>query len=384
MKFYVAILLLFTLLKTGFADLDAFYIWQQIDSPLLQKSITNESPTTCFYSLASVVPAHGKSKIHTLKLDQHNSVPVIRIPLSAFKRSDLLSELNRLTQTLHPSHEIQFDLDCPERLLERYLDLVTAYRQVHPNLRLSITALPAHLKHKTFRKLAEVVDEYILQVHGIDVPKKWNDPAELLNIKRAKKALRQAEGIGRPYRVALPCYAYELNFNPTTENFLFLTAEKPSRRTDTLKKRIIANPRDLIELQQLIKTLPNCHGIIWFRLPIKGDRLCLPRASLTQIQKSEVPTDTVQCLIKPINDHTLELELHNKNTIHACRATLKINWSHPRGAFDLYQNVQASNSIPGQLPTTLSVPMPPPGDVLKIGWFHATTNPPPQIEITLQ
>lgn len=391
MKFHAVILplLLFSLTSVHARD-DAYYVWQQHWSSNVLAAVESETAAS-LYPLACVVPKSGKSTLTTipwkrLSTLEHHYIPVIRIPLSAFKRPDLADELDgvilRLIRKMEPVQltEIQLDLDCPERLLGRYLELLKAYRKAHPNLRLSITALPVHLKHKTFHKLADATDYYVIQIHGINVPREYGDPAELLNRTTADKALRQAEALGHPYRVALPCYAYELNFNPASGAFLFLTAEKTTRRTDTIKQRIATDHRDLVELHKITQA----QGVIWFRLPVEGDRLCLPRPTLADIQSGKLPKDDVQCRIRPVSDSTTELELYNGNTIHAHQAVLKLSWPKPTGAYDLYRGIHASPPAPGRLPTEITVPMPPPGDAVKIGWFQANTNYHPNIEIILK
>ena len=376
----------------AFTEEDGFYVWQQDWSGNVLQAITQEAPCS-LYPLVTVVPQEGKSKLtqipwKNLSTRGHRAIPVVRIPLSAFQRPDLAEELDGLTRRLDcqlaplPLEEVQFDLDCPERLLARYLKLVQTYRQRHPGVRISITALPVHLKHQAFRDIVDAVDGYVLQVHGLEVPRKLGEQVRLLNMRTAEKALRQAEALGQPYHVALPCYAYELNFSPDSGAFLFLTAEKPSRRTDTVKQRCAANPADLIALHRKTTLLKKARGVIWFRLPVPGDRLCLPRPTLATLQSGILPKADVQCRVLPVSPTTFELELCNANTIHAAHADLHLSWSNPVGSYDLFQNIGAARPVPGQLPTTLSIPMPPPGEATKIGWFQSAQ--PPKCEILLQ
>lgn len=386
MKFLALIPVLFALGPCpSFSEADAFYVWQQVWSSTVLQAVSQEAPCT-LYPLVTVVPKEGKSRLTGIpwgKLsDQgHRAIPVIRIPLSAFQRSDLGSELDRLTLRVGRQRNpllleaIQFDLDCPERLLDRYLELVQAYRRRHPSVHVSITALPAHLKHRAFRELAHTVDDYVLQVHGLEVPHKLGDPVRLLNMQTAQKALHQAEAIGQPYRVALPCYAFELNFSSASGKFLFLTAENPSRRTDTLKRRCAANPADLITLHKQIAALEYAQGVVWFRLPVPGDRLCLPRPALATLQSGLLPKTEVRCRVVPVSSSTFELELCNANTIHAAQATIELIWDNPSGSYDLFQTIDAVRPVPGQLPTVLTVPIPPPGEAIKIGWFQSATIP---------
>jgi hypothetical protein len=395
MKVWVAILVLCSLFRAeGAAETDAFYVWQQLWSANLKSAIEHEPPTT-LYPLACTVIRKGKSSLVAIPWNQltdspHHYIPVIRIPIRALKRIDLGEELARVTTKLAHAMasraltEIQFDVDCPERKLDRYLTLIRGYRQRHPQLKVSITALPVHLKHKQFHELAKATDSFVIQVHGLDVPDHVDAPAALLNRKRAELAIRQADAIGRPYHVAMPCYAYELNFAPDTGAFMFLTAEQSPRRAGTIRKRIAANHQDLIAIQKQIREHSNAKGIIWFRLPVKGDRLCLPRKALATLQSGLPPQDHVECRTHALDNRSIELEVFNGNTIHASDAVLRLNWRNKRGSYDLFHGFQPSQRIPGLLPSEISLPMPPPGEGVKVGWFQASSNNLPTIEIELR
>jgi len=373
---------------------DSFYVWQQLWSSNVLSAV-NEEPSTTLYPLACVVPPKGESYLFNIPWcampeDWHKYIPVIRIPLKAFRRYDLADELEQITQKLittmlpHKLEEIQLDLDCPERLLDKYLELIQIYRQKHPSLGLSITALPSHLKNRTFRDIAKSVDFYVLQVHGIEIPKNMSERVELLNMKTAVKALKHAELIRAPYCVALPCYAYELNFDPDSGDFMFLNAEKAPKRLNTKKLRSVSDNRNLIELNDIVKTLVYSKGVIWFRLPIAGNRLCLPREALALIQSGVMPKPTVECRIQTISDSTIELELYNENTINSPQALLKIKWVNPRGSWDVYHGMYLPEHTSGQLPSEIIVPVPPPGESRKIGWFQAASNNFPEIGVTLK
>jgi hypothetical protein len=377
MKPLAAISALMLVVTPGFAD--GFYVWQQQWSSNVVEAVMAE-PATTLYPLATVVPASGPSQPNhvpweTVRTAGHQVVPVVRVPLKAFDRPDLLDELVRLARGLDDCNEIQLDLDCPERRLGEYTELTAAFRKQVPDKQLSITALPAHLNNRAFERLAQTTDYYVLQLHGLDVPDHIGDAAELMNLRTAERAIDRAETLGHPYRIALPCYAYELNFDADSGKFLFLTAERPARRQHTVKKRISAKPADLIRLRQTNR------ATIWFRLPVEGDRLCLPRPTLAEIQSGRLPQDQVKCQVEHISDSTIELRIENTNVIHATKAELTLTWSDSNGTFDLYDGATHANRIQGQLPEKITVPVPPPGQSRKIGWFTTSTTPSIALEL---
>jgi len=389
-NFFTAFLFfLFLFLDPILSVSDSFYLWQQEYNSAVLTAIKKEESST-IYPLSCTVKAKGKSSLVSIpwkKLQEtsHRFIPVIRIPLSAFKRNDISVELDRITQKIQQEKGslkgIQFDLDCPERLLPRYLNLIKIYHKRHPKLFLSITALPVHLPHQTFSHLAQLCDEFVIQVHGIEIPKKFTDHTQLLNIQVAKRAIRQADRIGRPFLVALPCYAYELHFDKKSKRFLFLTAEKTSYRRDTLRKRIAPNFSDLLELQKDLQTKKQAKGIIWFRLPIAGDQLCWPRKTVKKLQEGIQPKEEMLIRYKKINDQTIEIELYNSNTISCSNIQLAIHWPQPTGAFDLYNGIKNSSSSTLLLPTQLTFLSPAPGQSVKIGWFRTPKDSLPNIKV---
>ncbi|MDZ8117904.1 DUF3142 domain-containing protein [Pontiella agarivorans] len=366
-------------LTSAAAAKDAFYIWQQHWNSNVVHAVTRESPTT-FYPIVTEIPAAGQSPLipvpwAQLKQTGHTFIPVIRVPLSAFNRSDLDTELLRLCTELSDFHELQFDLDCPESRLSEYADLLKKIRSHLTGTALSVTALPAHLGNRDFERVALNCDYYVLQVHGLDVPDHIHRQAELMNFATAEQAVRRAEKLGHPYAIALPCYAYELNFDPDTGRFLHLTAEGPAGKRSTIKRRIAARPRDLIRLIQQFPSLQHARNLIWFRLPVPGDRLCLPRPALTEIQHGSIPQNKLTCTCIPISATTFEIGLLNGNVIHAHEAELTLTWNNPRGMYDLYRTVTSPEKQAGQLPATLQVPVPAPGSQIKVGWFSAEQFP---------
>lgn len=364
---------------------NAFYVWQQLWSSHVVEAVCSE-PATTLYPVATVVPASGNSTLLQIPWDdlsatEHRFVPVIRITLKAFNRNDLEPELLRIARELNSFDEIQLDLDCPESRMNEYAGLISNLRKIIPQPTLSITVLPCHVGNRSFRHLTKTVNSYVLQVHGLAVPKHLNDPAELMNRKTADRAIRQAEALGHPYSIALACYAYELNFDPTSKKFMFLTAEGPVRRQPSLKKRIAADPADLVDLVSTFQTLEHAQQIIWFRLPVQGDRLCLPRPTLGTIEAGELPRIGIHCAATLLSPTTLELTVHNSNIIHATQAELTLTWEQPTGAFDLYRDSSAEQTLPGQLPTTLSINLPAPGQSVKLGWFSSSTPPSTTIQL---
>jgi hypothetical protein len=110
--------------------------------------------------------------------------------------------------------EIQMDYDCPEWKLEDYRGLLLSLRQSAAPVPIRFTALPVWLYQvRAFRKLLEVVDGYVLQVHSLEPPHGPGGPIVLTEPRSARAWVEKAARFGKPFRVALPTYSYQIAFD---------------------------------------------------------------------------------------------------------------------------------------------------------------------------
>ena len=124
---------------------------------------------------------------------------------------------------------IQLDADVPERRLAEYAGHLKALRAaLPPQVReFSVTALPCHLAHADFAAVAAQTDYYVLQLHGLDVPARIDEPYALIDGTVARTAIRRARQFKMPFRLALPSYAYRLEFDAAGKSAMagFITKE---------------------------------------------------------------------------------------------------------------------------------------------------------------
>ncbi len=172
--------------------------------------------------------------------------------------------------------ELQIDFDCAESKLAGYRLWLGALRAAAGGARLGFTALPVWLRHAEFTALARAADSFVLQVHALEKPTGPETPFTLCDPERALAWARQAGAAGVPFRVALPTYGYALHFD-ATGRFVALAAEGPGVAAPPGGRlRVVRS--DAPELARLARRLaddppPQCTGVIWFRLPVAGDRL---------------------------------------------------------------------------------------------------------------
>lgn len=168
--------------------------------------------------------------------------------------------------------EVQFDYDCPTRLLSDYASWIRQARQQLADVRVTVTTLPTWLGSEGFEKLVAAADGWTLQVHGTERPTA-NRPAPLMKAEDALGWIRQGMLLGRPFRVALPTYSYVACFS-AKGRYLGMKAEGVALPEGTATTQCMTgDPR---EVAKVLKALQDGrYGLVtavdWFRLPLPGD-----------------------------------------------------------------------------------------------------------------
>jgi len=124
-----------------------------------------------------------------------------------------------------------------------------------------------------FAELIAAADGWTLQLHGTSRPK-LGERNELFSDRAALRWTNQARRFGRPFRVALPTYAYLACFGKHGE-YLGMHAEQSGFPTGTFQT--IPLPADPRQVQAYLRALEDARfglvvGVDWFRLPFPGDR----------------------------------------------------------------------------------------------------------------
>lgn len=192
--------------------------------------------------------------------------------------------------------ELQIDFDCAESRLAGYREWLEALRgaldsdarhaPAEPGtgmrrVPLVFTALPAWLRHEEeFAELARVSDGFVLQVHSLDKPSSPDALPELCDPSKVAghvaRAGKIAAAAGRTFRVALPTYGYLLAFDAQGKFFaLAAEGDRPSWPAGTQVRVTGADPEQMSDVARSLanNAPPSCTGVVWFRLPVTGDRL---------------------------------------------------------------------------------------------------------------
>ncbi len=314
------------------------YVWQRQTSPALTQALDVERELASGFDVlaAEIAWSGGQPQVfrpaqdypHLAKLGRPVGL-VLRIGAypGPFKADDgaakyitsvaatLLAEAR--AAGLAPS-ELQIDFDCAEAKLDGYRVWLSALRPVVGKTPLVFTALPVWLKHEAeFAALAKAADGFVLQVHSLEKPANPEVPFTLCDPVAARVWAAQAGKVGVPFRIALPTYGYLVAFD-TTGKFIGLAAEgRPSDWPASTEVRAVHS--DAIALAQLEQSWaksppPHCAGVIWFRLPVEGDKLNWDWATLQVMLRGETPVSKFTLAVEWPEPGLAEISLINSGT----------------------------------------------------------------------
>ncbi len=211
--------------------------------------------------------------------------------------------------------EIQIDYDCPEWKLDDYRVLLISLRRSAAPVPLTVTALPVWLyQHRAFRHLLEAVDGYVLQVHSLEPPKSSSGKIVLTEAKSAKAWVERAARFGRPFRVALPTYSYQVAFD-AKGNLIGLLAEGPLLSFGD-GTTVVSASSDPGAMAGLVRDWTENHpkelaGILWYRLPVAGDRNNWTWPTLRSVMAGQAPKSGLHAELRKPQPGLVEVDLVN-------------------------------------------------------------------------
>ncbi|MFC5697898.1 DUF3142 domain-containing protein [Pseudomonas sp. GCM10022186] len=293
------------------------YIWQRQWQPAHAEALaaSHADFSTLRVLAAQDHPRAGWSRIRVdselLKADGRPLVAVVRLDGQLPEldlqraRTEILALVRHWRALGLAMQGLEIDHDCASARLAGYADFLGELRRELPaDLRLSITALPAWLDSPALPDLLRQVDSSVLQVHAIAAPQHGLfDPDKALSWARRWNALGD-----RPFQLALPAYGIALvNRRIESESPLAIAGAR---------RELQADPQQLAELLAALRQDRPEHltGLIWFRLPLAGDRRAWPLATLKAVARGEALFADIQPRIRqqgPLH----ELALANLGTI---------------------------------------------------------------------
>lgn len=279
------------------------YIWQRVwtaDHPLALAQ-SRQTFSTLRILAAQIHPREGwihpQINVDALKADGRPLIAVIRIDgqLPRLDQAQILSQINQVIVTWQGQGlnlvGIEIDHDCATSRLPAYAALLRQIRQaLPPQLRLSITALPAWLESAALDPVLAAVDSSVLQVHAVQhVDRGLFDETVAL-----RSIAGYAHRSPHDFYVALPAYHAALTSDGRVESEVRLP------QSGKLQE-IRVDPRQVQRLLQSLQQLhpPHLHGIVWFRLPMASDQRAWAWTTLQAVISQQPLTTKLSLTLQP-------------------------------------------------------------------------------------
>jgi hypothetical protein len=205
---------------------------------------------------------------------------------------------------------LEIDHDAGVARLPGYQAFLAQLRNRLPStLALSITALPSWLGSRELPALLATVDSSVLQVHAVSDPR--------LGLFEPGQARQWAQAwskvTDKPFYLALPAYGGALLSN--TEGAPLVESEVAIEQAGE-RQELMADPRQLATLALELRKDPPPHlaGLIWFRLPLKGDRRAWSLTTLKAVARGEA-LDSQLDLSLVEQDGLFDIRLRNQGNL---------------------------------------------------------------------
>jgi hypothetical protein len=186
--------------------------------------------------------------------------------------------------------ELQLDFDCAQKKLADYGKWVRTVRRAVSPVPLVITTLPAWLDEPEFPGLVRAASAYVLQVHSVAPPA--GGQTVVCDPELARSRVARASRIGVPFEISLPTYRTIAGYDPEGKKIgAYSDAVRPAWPPGTTIREYAT---DLDAMASLVATWqtdrpPHCRGLIWYRLPVDGDRLNCPWPAFRALSSGRSP-----------------------------------------------------------------------------------------------
>ena len=292
-----------------------------------------------------------------LKL-QPGMVPVIRLDQFCWREEGFLKTFLPLLGQL-PAGEIQLDCDVPESKLSAYADFLKQLKAQAGKHTFSATLLPCHLKHPGLKAVLDQLDYAVLQLHALEIPEDLPREYRLFDFTIADRAILAMKRFRKPFRIALPSYAYTVHYEKDGK-FRRMSAENElPPRPDEIRKTALPEWNEILKLRQRHPELE----VVWFRLPLKGDRLALEAENLLRLNQGKLPRTEAEVIYRHDQACT---DVYWKNHGLLGRATHAMALGGSGEAFFFNGATAGERFVPGIVPASVQGPLPPPGETMLV------------------
>ena len=286
------------------------YVWQRQWTPAHEAALRDSRGdfSTLRVLALQAFPEAGWSRARIdptlLKRDGRPLIAVIRLDgqLAALAPPQIITQVKQVLADWQGQGltlaGVEIDHDAGNARLAAYRAFLQQLRPALPaGLPLSITALPAWLSSPELPKLLATVDSSVLQVHAVSRPQNGLfDPAQA--VRWAKDWSRVSD---KPFYLALPAYGVALL--AADEGAPLIESEVPLAIAGS-RQELLADPLQLAALATQLRDERPSHlaGLIWFRLPLVGDRRAWSLTTLKAVARGDALSSRL----------TVELNAHDR------------------------------------------------------------------------
>ncbi|RON51013.1 DUF3142 domain-containing protein [Pseudomonas frederiksbergensis] len=272
------------------------YIWQRQWTPAHEAALRDSRTdfSTLRVLALQAFPQEGWRRARVdaglLKQDGRPLIAVIRLDgqLKALDQDEVIAQTQQVLGDWQAQGltlaGVEIDHDAGNARLPAYRAFLTQLRAALPaSLPLSITALPAWLDSPELPGLLATVDSSVLQVHAVSDPRRGLfDPDQARQWAKAWSRITS-----KPFYLALPAYGVALL--PDADGAPVVESEVPLERGGK-RRELLADPQQLSALGNELRKHPPAHlaGLIWFRLPLAGDRRAWSLTTLGAVARGDV------------------------------------------------------------------------------------------------
>lgn len=329
----LALILILSACKTPDSPLShEVYVWQRqwMSQHAAALAESHDSFVALRILAAQIHPQEGevRARVDTalLAADTRPVVLVLRVDgeMSALNAQQIGALLTSVSDAWRSAgvnlRGIEIDFDCARSRLDAYAKLLAGLRaQFDSGLRLSITALPAWIGSPALIDVLAQVDEAVLQVHSVSAPDQG-----LFDAQRARGWIVDFAKVSpRPFVLALPAYSTALIGNGDGR---LLVESEVSVPLAGARSELSVDPQLMRDfLDRLERDRPSrLSGIVWFRLPLPGDRRAWSLPMLEAVVQG-----------------------------HELQARIDVQWRESGAAFDLV--LRNDGTLDSEVPATVSV-----------------------------
>lgn len=366
------------------------YLWQRVWTASVEDAVRQRSGSFARLTVLCVemhVSGAGEWEVERM----HDSIQgmetksplaeaalAIRIGANAAELGWTPEAVANVVHVLRPlsalSGVLQVDYDCPSSKLGDYLALLQGVRLAFPDHQLEITCLPDWLGWDAFPVLLGQVDRYVMQVHGVTG---YGGAGTLCDPELARATVRKCGHYEVPFMVALPTYRHAVRRGDRGQ-VIEVVSEGGELSPGVDYELMGAKHGEMASLIRGWNQLrpASMQGVIWYRLPVEGERMNWTWSSMQQVMKGQDVRAEPVWEMQRRQDGSYALILKNPTQAHLeWPKSIAVNWF---GGFCVAADASGDYRLEGlerrgglQLKWLPRDPRPvQPGQEVELAWFR--------------